>query len=131
MPISDDTLSDWDDQAGKIGEHLPDIPIDSIRVDNYYISSLVNYFANLTRYGTNLKPVSHVSILDGQDYIEVLAMYAAMAGVVASGLTIFLLIFCCCNCMFRSAAPRTPKKKNNKSRSSCICGMVIMKISVK
>ena len=116
----------------KIGEHIPPIHLgDYWEVEGYNVSNLVMWFSNLTRYGTNFKKLDNATLLNQDDYIQAVSMYAAMAGIVAIALSVFLVIFCCCNCMFRSAAPRTPKYKGQRgSRGSFFCGAVVLLVAI-
>lgn len=135
----EDHLESLNEHANKldgIEDHLPPINLgDYWEIDNYNVSNLVYYFFNLTRYGTNFKKINNAGNLilnDETQYRESMAVYGAMAAIVAISLSVFLILFCCFNCMFRSsAASRTPKYKGQKrNKSSFFCGAVILLIAI-
>lgn len=138
MPL-EYSLDNLEKQASKlegIENHLPPIDLGGFwEIDNYNVSNLVIWFSNLTRYGTNFKKINNAGSLildDESQYREAMTAYGVMAGILAISLSVFLIVFCCCNCMFRSSATsRTPKYKGQKrSRSSCFCGIVIFLIAI-
>lgn len=134
----EEQLESLNEHASKIEgieNHLPAMDLGEYwQIDNYNVSNLVMRFFKLARYGTNFKKINNASdlILDETQYRESMAVYGAMAAIVAISLSVFLILFCCCNCMFRSsAASRTPKYKGQKrSKSSFFCGVVIFLIAI-
>src|SRR5690606_8912611 len=91
-------------------------------VYGYKVSKLVYRFSNLTRYGTNFKPV-HVTPLEPKEYGSALAMYGVMAGIAAAVLTLSLLLFCCFNCIFGP-------KKGIKRPKRPVCSILIVFFSI-
>ena len=123
-------MGDIDKHANDIEQHLPNVNLGFVTIDGYNVSNLAIWFSNLTRYGTDLKPLNHVTILDDKEYSRAMAMYAAIAGVIAIALSVLLIVFCCCNCMFRSAAPRTPKYKKQTGGGTFFCGILVFVLAI-
>lgn len=129
MPLKE-SMQDINKQVEHIV--LPDVDLGFHQRYGVNISDIANRFFDLTRYGTNFKPVN-VTLFDWEPYAQSMAIYAAMAGIVAAGLSIFLIVFCCCNCMFRSAAPRTYKSKNQRNSgrgSAFFCGIFVFVVAI-
>ena len=95
---------------------------DNRDLEGVNVSELLVWFSELNRYGTDFKKIN-VTLFDLEPYAQSVAIYVAIAGIVAIGLTIILIVFCCCNCLFRNAAPRKFKsKKGHKNKdNSCFC----------
>lgn len=93
-------------------------------IDGYNISSLVDYFGNITRYATNFRPLANATLFEGKEYAQSMSMYAVMAAIGALVCTIVLILYCCLNVMVRTA-PRYGKKMPVSRPCNC-CALLLL-----
>lgn len=107
---------------------------DSISLtDGYNVSSLVNDFHNITRYGLDFHR-SDATILDHnlENYGYQLATFGIMSGIVFAILTFILFTLCFCACFFKSSA-KTPVNKyqrNNNNRCCQFSSIIIILLTI-
>ena len=100
-------------------------------LDGYNISSLVEYFGNITRYGANFHPVVNVSLLFNRDqYVQSMSMYGVMAVIGLVIATILLLLFFSFNMMLRSALKFSLNSKKSIGWFNYSCSLLLVLFAI-